>query len=158
MVRIQVVRAGATQGRVYAVIRGGKVGAWLEDVVEAADDNAWRRTFREAVAVQDTAKMRASREAEALDQPPGVLDWLGNALRGVGLKEQGLALWQQAHGVIRGTFGSTTTWGCIWPSQSDRTGLKRRWAVAGPQWLRPVAGAYNALGSALYCTGASRVA
>jgi tetratricopeptide (TPR) repeat protein len=137
------------------VIRGGKVGAWLEDVIEAADDDAWRRTFRGAVAVGDTATMQAlARQAEALDQPPTVLDRLGNALWEGGLREQGLALWRQAQQRHLGDFWLNYDLGVFLPESGRPDGPEEavgycRIAVA----LRPVAGAYNALGRALYSKG-----
>jgi serine/threonine protein kinase len=57
--------------------------ARLRQVADAADDNAWRRAFREAVLTADVQKLKAlAWRPEALAQPPAVLAWLGSVLHG----------------------------------------------------------------------------
>jgi serine/threonine protein kinase len=56
--------------------------AHLRQVADAADDNAWRRAFREAALGADVSKLKALMgQPEALAQPPAVLGWLGGVGR-----------------------------------------------------------------------------
>src|SRR5262249_46170412 len=49
----------------------------LRAVVEAADDDAWRRSFREVVSRNDIAKLKElARQPEAWDQPATLQYWL----------------------------------------------------------------------------------
>jgi serine/threonine-protein kinase len=65
----------------------------LRDVMDRADDDEWRRSFREALATKDLAKFQSlARASEALTQPPVVLSGLGGALLGGGHKNEALAL------------------------------------------------------------------
>jgi serine/threonine protein kinase/tetratricopeptide (TPR) repeat protein len=69
----------------------------LRDVADGADDNAWRRTFRGAALAGDAQRFKAlAGQPEALDQPPGVLAWLGSVLEGAGAATEAVALLRQA--------------------------------------------------------------
>jgi serine/threonine protein kinase/tetratricopeptide (TPR) repeat protein len=61
---------------------------WLRAVASAADDNAWRRTFRGAALASNAEELKTlAGESEALDQPPSVLAWLGSVLADAGLTD-----------------------------------------------------------------------
>ena len=69
----------------------------LRSVVERADDDAWRRGLREALAVNDAPKLKESMRArEAVSQPPVILSGLAGALYGGPLAEDARALLQEA--------------------------------------------------------------
>jgi tetratricopeptide (TPR) repeat protein len=69
----------------------------LRRVADAADDNAWRRAFREAALAPDNDKLKAlAAQPEALAQPPAVLDRLGSVLMARNLRGEALAVWRQA--------------------------------------------------------------
>jgi serine/threonine-protein kinase len=100
------VRASAIQSKLLAAlddwmrvrVRQDADVARLRAVADAVDESAWRRSFRDAVLSHDAARMKAlAGQAEALAQPPVVLDWLGNALANAGLPEEALALLREAH-------------------------------------------------------------
>jgi tetratricopeptide (TPR) repeat protein len=155
VVRLEVMPAGSQESRVVALTRGGKVGVWLEEVVGAADDNAWRREFRAAVAAKDATKMKAlARQPEALAQPPSVLFWLGSGLTGAGQEEDALTLLRQAQQRHPGDFwlnygvGEVLT-RQVHPARPEEAVGHFRAAVA----IWPVAVAHNALGVALNDTG-----
>ncbi len=57
-------------------------GARLGRVADAADDNTWRRAFRQAALSNDWQKLKdLAGRPEALAQPPEVLAWLGSLLQ-----------------------------------------------------------------------------
>jgi serine/threonine protein kinase/Flp pilus assembly protein TadD len=69
----------------------------LRDVADGTDDDAWRRTFREAALAGDAQRLKAlAGQPEALDQPPGVLAWLGLVLERAGAATEAAALLRQA--------------------------------------------------------------
>jgi serine/threonine-protein kinase len=77
--------------------------AKLRAVLDRADDDPWRRAWREAVAVRDTTMPRDTRRMvvlaaspEALAQPPLVLSGLGGVLLFDGRREEALALLREA--------------------------------------------------------------
>jgi tetratricopeptide (TPR) repeat protein len=153
--RLQVVPAGSQESQVYALTRGGTMGAWLEEVVQATDDNDWRRQFREATLNEDAEKLKAlARQEEALDQAPGVLDWLGVALWAAGPDEEAVESLRQAQQRHPGDFWLNYDLGVI----LDREPHPRRPAEAvgylrAAVALRPVPAAHTALGVALHDTG-----
>jgi serine/threonine-protein kinase len=155
VVRLEVVPAGGQESRVVALTRGGQTGVWLEEVVGAADDNAWRQEFRKAMAGRDAAKMKAlARQPEALAQPPIVLDWLGIALGAAGLVEEALGFMRQAQRRHPGDFWLNYHLGelltrHVYPAPPDEAVGYFRAAVA----IRPVAAAHDGLGNALKETG-----
>jgi serine/threonine protein kinase/tetratricopeptide (TPR) repeat protein len=90
-------------------------------IADGADDNAWRRTFREAALAGDAERLKSiadrglafqgahalpagdveklkalAAQPEALDQPPGVLASLGSVLEGAGAATEAAALLQRA--------------------------------------------------------------
>jgi tetratricopeptide (TPR) repeat protein len=77
--------------------------AKLRAVLDRADDDPWRRAFREAVAVRDTTVPMDTRRMavlaasqEALAQPPLLLSGLGGVLLFDGHREEALALLREA--------------------------------------------------------------
>jgi hypothetical protein len=86
--------------------------AVLRAVADGADDNAWRRALREAVARKDATRLKALAEDSAsLAQPPAVLMLLGRALKNVaGLDDEAVTFLRQAQSGTRPTSGSTTPW------------------------------------------------
>ncbi len=69
----------------------------LRAVVDGADGNAWRRTFRAAAEANDTGKLMAlATQAEAFAQTPDVLIWLGTALYDGGAVEEARAVIRKA--------------------------------------------------------------
>src|SRR5262245_30444494 len=77
--------------------------AKLRAVLDRADDDPWRRAWREAVAVRDTTVPRDIRrmvvlaaKTEALAQPPLVLSGLGGVLLWDGHREETLAFLREA--------------------------------------------------------------
>jgi serine/threonine-protein kinase len=65
----------------------------LRALVEAADDDPWRRAFRDARARDDIAKMeQLARAPEAAAQPPALLSGLGGALLIDGHRKEASAL------------------------------------------------------------------
>jgi tetratricopeptide (TPR) repeat protein/serine/threonine protein kinase len=77
----------------------------LRAVADGADDNAWRRTFREAALSGDTKQLQAlAGQAEALTQPPAVLAWLGSVLDAAGLRNEAGVVLRQAQQRHPGDF------------------------------------------------------
>jgi serine/threonine-protein kinase len=75
----------------------------LRDVLDRADNDRWRRAWREAVAVRDTTVPKDTRRMvvlaaspEALAQPPLVLSGLGGILLWDGHREETLAFLREA--------------------------------------------------------------
>jgi serine/threonine protein kinase/tetratricopeptide (TPR) repeat protein len=79
--------------------------ARLRQVVDAADDSAWRRAFREAALTLDLQKLKAlARQPDALAQPPALLNWVGALLYDMGLFEESADLLRQAQQRHPGDF------------------------------------------------------
>jgi serine/threonine-protein kinase len=96
-VRLRVLPAGAEESREYALTRGGLLGAWLEEVLQGADDDTWRRAFRDAVALNDKQTMKAlTGQAGVWTQPPAILAALARALNRAGLAEEAATFLQRA--------------------------------------------------------------
>jgi tetratricopeptide (TPR) repeat protein len=71
--------------------------ARLRRVADAADDNAWRRAFREAALAGDDQKLKTlAGRPEALAQPAVLLAWLGSVLDDRGLENEAAVLLRQA--------------------------------------------------------------
>src|SRR5262249_59217991 len=71
--------------------------AKLQAVADTTDESAWRQKFRRAVLGKDAEQMKAlAGRAEAREQPPAVLVWLGGALTDAGLAEEAAVLLRQA--------------------------------------------------------------
>jgi serine/threonine-protein kinase len=74
-------------------------------LLEAIDDNTWRRRFRAAVGRGDKAALeRLAAGDDALTQPPAVLAWLGVALHDAGLIDATESLLRRAQTVYPGDF------------------------------------------------------
>ena len=66
-------------------------------VADGADDNPWRRRWREAARGQGRARLKElAGDARALEQPPTVLILLGNTLAAAGLPEEAADFLRQA--------------------------------------------------------------
>jgi tetratricopeptide (TPR) repeat protein len=84
-------------GRVQLKLWQNADQARLGRVADAADDNAWRRAFRQAALAYDWQKLKAlAGQPEALEQPPGVLAWLGSMLHTGGQRSEAAAILRQA--------------------------------------------------------------
>jgi eukaryotic-like serine/threonine-protein kinase len=71
--------------------------AKLRALLEAADDDPWRRAFRDARATNDFEKLAAlARVPDATDQPPVLLSGLGGTLLVNGRAEEAWALLREA--------------------------------------------------------------
>jgi eukaryotic-like serine/threonine-protein kinase len=69
----------------------------LRRIADAADDSAWRRSFREAALIPDVQKLKAlATQPEALTQLPAVIAWLGAVLSGRGLYDEAAAVLRKA--------------------------------------------------------------
>jgi tetratricopeptide (TPR) repeat protein len=71
--------------------------AHLRQVADAADDNAWRRAFREAALAANVPRLKALMgQPEALAQRPAVLGWLGGwSVRSLGLQNEAAVVLRQ---------------------------------------------------------------
>ena len=83
----------------------------LRALLEAADGDAWRRSFRAAVLAQEIQQLKTlASQPEALSQPPAVQFWLAKSCgRRAGSKKP-KAYYGRANGRIRPTSGSITSW------------------------------------------------
>jgi tetratricopeptide (TPR) repeat protein len=71
--------------------------ARLRAVADAADDNAWRRAFREAALTGNQQKLTTlAAQEEALAQPPAVLTSLGSVLYAARLEYEAVYILRQA--------------------------------------------------------------
>jgi len=97
-VRNSAIRLALVAGLdAWMQVRPAQDRDWLRAVADGADDNAWRRTFREAALAADKEKLKAlAGQPEALAQPPSVLAWLGSVLAGTGLTDEASAVLRQA--------------------------------------------------------------
>ncbi len=117
----------------YIVCRAdrGKVLA----VVQAADESAWRRAYREATLARDWKRIEElAAQKEVSDQPPAVLYWLGNGFRQAGLPEQAVALWRQAQRRFPGDFWINYYLAATLEQDLHRAGPRRRWATFAWPW------------------------
>jgi tetratricopeptide (TPR) repeat protein len=79
--------------------------AKLRAVVDAADDDPWRRAFRDARAANDLAKLaELSRAPGATDQPPVLISGLGGALLVDGHADEAWAFLREAQRRHPGDF------------------------------------------------------
>jgi tetratricopeptide (TPR) repeat protein len=125
--------------------------ARLRQVADAADDNAWRRAFREAALAGDVPKLKAlSGQSDALAQPPAMLAWIGSVLRWR-LPNELMAILRQAQQRHPGDFWINYNLGvalpaCVPPEQAgEAVGYFRAAIVVRPS----SAEAHSALGHAL---------
>jgi serine/threonine-protein kinase len=126
--------------------------ARLRDVLDRADDDVWRHSFREALVGKDAEKLNALAHApEAPDQPPVVLSGLGGAMLADKYKHDALALLQEAQRRHPGDFWINYLLGQLWCTERPQEAVRYfRVAVA----IRPTSDqAYMMLGRALHDTG-----
>jgi serine/threonine-protein kinase len=77
----------------------------LRDLVDASDDDPWRRAFRDARAKNDVGTLEELAHApEAVTQPPALLSGLGGALLADGQPEEARALLRAAQERYPGDF------------------------------------------------------
>jgi serine/threonine-protein kinase len=132
--------------------------AKLRAVLDQADSDPWRRSWREAVAVRDTTVPRDTRRmavlaasTEVLAQPPLVLSGLGGVLLIDGRREEALALLREAQQRHPEDFWLNYLLGQYWEKESPQVAVGYfRAAMA----IRPVHDEiYTKLGRALHETG-----
>jgi serine/threonine protein kinase/tetratricopeptide (TPR) repeat protein len=92
----QALQAGL-DGWLQAKPRHDPNRAQLRRVADAADDNAWRRAFREAALAADVPKLKALMgQPEAVAQPPAMLGCLGGwSVRRLGLQNEAAVVLRQ---------------------------------------------------------------
>jgi tRNA A-37 threonylcarbamoyl transferase component Bud32/tetratricopeptide (TPR) repeat protein len=126
--------------------------ARLRDVLDRADDDDWRRTFRKSLIAKNVDELIAlSREPAAPDQPPVVLSCLGGALAGDKYKNEALLLLRQAQQRHPGDFWINYLLGqqCSKESPQAAVGYFRVAVAIRPRNDR----VYRMLASALLDTG-----
>jgi serine/threonine-protein kinase len=132
--------------------------AKLRALLDRADDDPWRRAWREAVAVRDTTVPRDTKrmvelaaKAEALAQPPLVLSGLGGVLLIDGHREETLAFLREAQQRHSEDFWLNYLLGQYWEKENPQVAVGYfRAAVA----IRPRDDSiYTKLGRALVETG-----
>jgi serine/threonine protein kinase/Flp pilus assembly protein TadD len=138
--------------------------ARLQQVADAADDNAWRRAFRKAALARDKDKLKAlAGQPEALAQPPAVLAWLGWVLLDRGLNSEAGALLRQAQQRHPADFwinynaawaGFWVNYNAAWAGGDQQVGYCRAAVAARPT----SAEAHSLLGFLLVCRSDSDAA
>jgi serine/threonine-protein kinase len=124
----------------------------LRAVLDRADDNPWRRAYREALADREPGTMNELATApEALDQPPLYLSGLGGILLANGQREEALAFLRAAQQRYPDDFWLNYLLGHFWEKECPQVAAGYfRAAVA----IRPRSDeAYTVLGRALRDTG-----
>jgi serine/threonine-protein kinase len=128
--------------------------ARLRDVLDRADDDNWRRAFREALLEKDAKKLsELARAPGASAQPPGVVSGLAAAMIGTMYKYEAQEFMRAAQQRHPGDFWINYLLGCFWWEDypQEAVGYLRA-AVA----IRPTSdGAYLMLGKALRNAGDS---
>jgi serine/threonine-protein kinase len=132
--------------------------AKLGAVLDRADDDPWRRAWREAVAVRDTTVPKDTRrmvvlaaKREALAQPPVVLSGLGGVLLWDGYREETLAFLREAQQRHPEDFWLNYLLGQYWEQERPQVAVSYlRAAVAIRPWNGEI---YIRLGRALLETG-----
>jgi serine/threonine-protein kinase len=126
--------------------------ARLRDVLDRADDDGWRYTFREALVEQDAGKLSALAHAPAASaQPPVVVSGLGGTMMAHELKNEALAVLREAQERHPEDFWINYLLGLFWYEEYAPSAVGYfRAAVA----IRPTSDqAYMMLGRALRDTG-----
>ncbi len=127
----------------------------LRAIVDLADDDEWRRAFRNALAAHDSTKLKTlAITPEAADQAPVILSALGGALVGGNYTEETLALLNEAQQRHPEDFWINYLLGQYWikaePSRPQLAAGYFRAAIA----VRPSSDqGYRMLGNALRGTG-----
>jgi len=95
--------------------------AHLLDVLDRADNDVWRRAFRQALVQKNADKLNElSRASEAKDQPPVILSVLGNAMLIGQHRTAALALLQGAQQRHPGDFWINYLLGWFWSKERPR--------------------------------------
>jgi serine/threonine-protein kinase len=126
--------------------------ARLREVLDRADEDDWRRAFREALVEKDAQKLSAlTHEPGASAQPPGVVSGLAAAMLGNMYKYEAYAFLREAQQRYPGDFWINYLLGCFWWEEYPQESVGYfRVAVA----IRPTSdGAYLMLGRALRGAG-----
>jgi serine/threonine-protein kinase len=126
--------------------------ARLREVLDRADDDEWRRAFRETLVEKDAKKLSAlTHEPGASAQPPGVVSGLAAAMLGNMYKYEAYAFLREAQQRYAGDFWINYLLGCFWWEDHPQEAVGYfRAAVA----IRPTSdGAYLMLGKALRGAG-----
>jgi tetratricopeptide (TPR) repeat protein len=124
----------------------------LREVLDQADDDDWRHSFREAFLEKDARKLSALTHASgALTQPPGVVSGLAAAMLGNMYKYDAQEFMREAQQRHPGDFWINYFLGCFWWEDFPQEAVGYfRAAVA----IRPTSpGAYLMLGRALRGAG-----
>ena len=127
----------------------------LRAIVDLADDDEWRRAFRDALAAHDSTKLKTlAITPEAADQAPVILSALGGALVGGNYTEETLALLNEAQQRHPEDFWINYLLGQYWikaqPARPQLAAGYFRAAIA----VRPSSDqGYRMLGNALRDTG-----
>jgi serine/threonine-protein kinase len=124
----------------------------LRDVLDRADDDDWRRAFREALVKEDPETLKALAQAPgASAQPPGVVAGLAAAMIGTMYKYEAQAFMREAQQRHPGDFWLNYLLGCFWWEDYPQEAVGYfRVAVA----IRPTSDwAYLMLGRALRGAG-----
>jgi serine/threonine-protein kinase len=116
------VRGSSIRGTLLAFLHDwlqwvpGESRARLRDVLDRADDDEWRYTFREALVERDAEKLRALARAPAASaQPPVVVvSGLASAMLGGIYKNDALTALREAQQRHPSDFWSNYTLGCYW--------------------------------------------
>src|SRR5262245_28364066 len=124
----------------------------LREMLDQADENEWRRAFREALAARDAGKLKElATSAEAADQPPVVLSGLGGTLLAGGQREEALALLSEAQQRHPGDYWINYLLGHYWDEERPQLAVGYFRATVA---LRPSSDqAYTMLGRALRKSG-----
>ncbi len=155
LVRRSAIRDDLLTGLAQWLQHGPANEANVLAVIEGADDDSWRRSFRESWRRHDGISMKALAAKEAaLAQPPAMLDWLGSCLENDGLWEDAAALLRLAQQRHPGDFWVNLALGNICmrlrPPRPQEAVAYGRAAVA----IRPGSSmAHNSLGGALRGAG-----
>jgi serine/threonine-protein kinase len=122
--------------------------AKLRALLDEADDDEWRREFREALAVKDAGKLKAlARAEEAVTQPPVVLSGLAGSLLGGDHRLEALALLREAQQRHPEDFWINYLLGHYWAKERAPEAVGYCWAAVA---IRPSSDqAYALLGRAL---------
>jgi serine/threonine-protein kinase len=131
--------------------------ARLRAIIETADDDPWRRAFRDARAKNDVSKLKSLALApEAASEPPALLSGLGGALLVDGHRDEAWTLLRTAYHRYPGDFWINYLLGQFLAEQRPQEAVGYfRAAVA----IRPRSDqAYSRLGRALRAAGDSGAA
>jgi serine/threonine-protein kinase len=151
------IRASAIRGTLVAFIHDwlhrslDEDRARLRDVLDQADDDAWRHAFREALVEKDAMRLNALAKAPgAVAQPPEVVSGLAAAMLGTMYQSEAYAFMRAAQERHPGDFWINYFLGCWWEAYPQEAVGYFRAAVA---IRRASPGAYFMLGRALRGAG-----